>query len=474
MSDKFYITTTLPYINSDPHIGFAAEIIKADVIARYQRFLGKEVIFNTGTDEHGLKIYRQAKEKGLETQEFCDQASLKFKNLKKLFNLSYNNFIRTTNKDHKEAAQKFWQICLENGDIYKKKYALKYCVGCELEKTDSELENNRCPFHPKLDLENIEEENYFFRWSKYQDKLLEYYANNPNFVQPEFRFNEIKSFVNSGLRDFSISRLKEKMPWGVPVPFDDSQVMYVWFDALINYISTLGWPSDKTSFSEYWPGVQVAGKDNLKQQTAMWPAMLFSASLKPPKKVLIFGFLTKDGEKISKSSGNGVDLDKLVAKYGSEAIRYYLLSAISTYSDGDFSEDRLKEICNADLANSLGNLSSRLANLIEKENLKLNLKFDNKSQLVNEFKKLMDNYKLQEAISLLWREIDDINLYLTQKAPWKVENSEAKAIILKTASVKLINISPLIAIFLPEIGDKLVSQFTAVKIVKTEALFSRL
>jgi methionyl-tRNA synthetase len=473
MSDKFYITTTLPYINSEPHIGFAAEIIKADVIARYQRFLGKEVIFNTGTDEHGLKIYRQAQEKGLDTKEFCDKVSASFKSLQNLFNLSCNRFIRTTDKKHIEATQKFWQVCLENGDIYKKKYAVKYCVGCELEKTDSELEDNHCPFHPNLDLEIIEEENYFFRFSKYQDKLLQYYTDNPGFVQPEFKFNEIKSFVKRGLRDFSISRLKEKMPWGVPIPSDDSQVMYVWFDALINYISTLNWPKEE-EFTNFWPGVQVAGKDNLKQQTAMWPAMLFSASILPPKKVLIFGFLTNEGKKISKSMGNSLDLNYLVDKYGSSAIRYYLLSAISTFSDGDFSEDRLKKVCNADLANGLGNLSSRLANLIEKANLSLNLKFDDKSEVSNKFKKLMDNFELQEAISLLWQEVDVINLYLSQKAPWKEEDPEKKAHILKTASIKLINISPLIALFLPEIGEKLVSQFIADKITKQEALFLRL
>lgn len=473
MSNKFYITTTLPYINSEPHIGFAAEIIKADVIARYHRFLGKEVIFNTGTDEHGLKIHRKAQEKGLDTQVFCDQMSQSFKDLKELLNLSYDRFIRTTDKNHVEAAQKFWQICADNGDIYKKKYAVKYCVGCELEKTESELEDDRCPLHPNLELEIIEEENYFFRWSKYQDKLEAFYSKNSGFVQPGFRFNEIKSFVKSGLRDFSISRLREKMPWGVPVPGDNSQVMYVWFDALINYISTLGWPESQ-EFKDFWPGLQVAGKDNLKQQSAMWQAMLMSSGLKPSDKVLIFGFLTNEGQKISKSLGNSIDLKELISKYGSEAIRYYLLSAISTYNDGDFSESRLKEVYNADLANGLGNLSARLANLIEKEELSLKLEFNPKAEITLNFKRLMDEYKLQEAINFLWQEVDKINEYLSREAPWKETDKEKKALILKTAAIQLVNISDLISIFLPETGKKLFSQFKAEKIKKAESLFPRL
>ena len=220
MSNKFYITTTLPYVNADPHIGFAMEILLADVVARMRRELGDEVFFNTGTDEHGLKVCRKAEELGKETQIYCDDKSLEYKKLKTCLNLSYDNFIRTTDKQHIQAAQEFWKLCDKKGDIYKKLYKVKYCVGCELEKTESELENGCCPYHPDQKLEIIEEENYFFRFSKYQDKLLDLYKNNPDFVYPKKRLNEIAKFIEMGPVDFSISRLKSKMPWGVPVPDD--------------------------------------------------------------------------------------------------------------------------------------------------------------------------------------------------------------------------------------------------------------
>ncbi|MFA4831502.1 MAG: methionine--tRNA ligase, partial [Patescibacteria group bacterium] len=294
MSKSFYITTTLPYVNAKPHIGFALEIIQADVIARYHRLLGDEVLFNTGTDEHGLKIYRNAQEAGVDTQKYCDENAAQFDALKTALNLSYDKFIRTTDPRHEQAAQEMWRRCEANGDIYKKTYQVKYCVGCELEKTDSELADGRCPIHPNLELELIDEENYFFCFSKYQEQLLKLYADNPDFVIPKNRLEEIKNFAAAGLQDFSISRLKEKMPWGVLVPNDPDQVMYVWFDALTNYISTLGWPvsapdgvapGKPNDFERFWPGIQVAGKDNLRQQSAMWQAMLMSAGLEPSKQI---------------------------------------------------------------------------------------------------------------------------------------------------------------------------------------------
>ncbi len=362
MKDTFYITTTLPYVNSDPHIGFAAEIIKADIIARYQSQLGKEVFFNTGTDEHGLKIYRQAKEAGVDTQKYCDKYAAKFDNLKNALNLSYNKFIRTTESKHIAAVQEFWKRCDANGDIYKKNYSVKYCVGCELEKTESELVDGKCPLHPKQEIELVEEENYFFRFSKYQERLLKLYEDNSEFTVPAHRLNEIRNFVQGGLQDFSISRLAKKMPWGVPVPGDKEHVMYVWFDALTNYISTLGWPNDEDTFKKFWPVVQVAGKDNLRQQSAMWQAMLMSAGLPPSKQVLIFGFLTANGEKMSKSQGNVIDPFEVVEKYGADATRYYLVSEIQVFEDGDFSYEKFDIRYNADLANGLGNLVSRVSN----------------------------------------------------------------------------------------------------------------
>ncbi|HEX7586120.1 MAG TPA: methionine--tRNA ligase, partial [Patescibacteria group bacterium] len=300
MKKTFYITTTLPYVNAEPHIGFALEIIEADVQARFNRQIGNETFFNTGTDEHGLKIYRKAQELGVSPQEYVDQQAKHFLDLKKLLNLSFDNFIRTTDVRHIKAAQEFWCRCEANGDIYKKIYKVKYCVGCELEKSESDLIDGKCPVHPNLELEIIEEENYFFRFSKFQKTLLDLYKNNPDFVIPNFRFNEIKAFVERGLEDFSVSRLKDKMPWGIEVPNDPKHTMYVWFDALVNYVSAIGWPDETKKFNGWWPVVQFAGKDNLRQQSAMWQAMLMSAKIKPSKQIFINGFINVEGRKMSK------------------------------------------------------------------------------------------------------------------------------------------------------------------------------
>lgn len=357
--NTFYITTTLPYVNAEPHIGFALEIIEADAAARFHALKGEDVVFNTGTDEHGMKLYQKAQEKGMDTQAYVDEYAAKFHLLKDALNLSYTNFIRTTDGHHKAAAQEFWMRCFNNGDIYKKQYQIKYCVGCELEKTESELVDGKCPIHPTYTLELIDEENYFFRWSKYQQPLLDLYAKDPHFVQPAFRLKEITNFVASGLQDFSISRLKAKMPWGVQVPNDPDHVMYVWFDALVNYISTLGWPTNEANFAKCWPGDQVCGKDNLRQQSAMWQAMLMSAKLPNSKRIYVNGFVTVNGQKMSKSIGNVIDPIKLCAEYGTETVRYFLLREIPFGDDGDFSYERLRDRHNADLGNTFGNLVNR-------------------------------------------------------------------------------------------------------------------
>lgn len=366
MPRDYSITTTLPYVNADPHIGFALEIVQADALARLARMNGKQVTFNTGTDEHGIKIFRKAQEVGMDTQAYCDMYAEKFHGLKEALNLTYTNFVRTTDEHHKSAAQEFWRRCKTNGDIYKKQYSVKYCVGCELEKTDSELVEGRCPLHPKNEIELIEEENYFFAFSKYQQPLLDFYAANPNFVIPEGRYNEIKSFVEGGLQDFSISRLKEKMPWGVPVPDDADHVMYVWFDALVNYISTLGWPENTDAFNATWPAVQVAGKDNLRQQSAMWQAMLMSAKVAPSAQIFIHGYISVDGQKMSKSIGNVVNPYDLVQTYGTDAVRHYLLGALPSYNDGDFTTALFESWYMTQLANGIGNLTARTFTMIEK------------------------------------------------------------------------------------------------------------
>jgi len=434
MSEKFYITPTIPYVNAEPHIGFALEIVQTDVIARYQRLYGKKVFFNAGTDEHGLKIYRKALEEKKEPQDYVDEYAAKFDRLKGALNLSYDNFVRTTDAHHKKAAQEFWKRCDKNGDIYKKDYKIKYCVGCELEKTDSELEKDRCPVHPNQDLEIIEEENYFFKFSKYEDKLLKFYEKNPEFVVPEYRFTEIKNFVKKGLQDFSISRLKSKMPWGVDVPGDPKHVMYVWFDALVNYISSIGWP-EKEDFDGFWPGVQVAGKDNLRQQSAIWQAMLMSAGLPNTKQILIHGFLTKDGKKISKSLGNVVDPIALAKKYGTEAVRYYLLAKVHPFNDSDFTYKSFEEAYNADLANGLGNLVARILTMADKftegkvpkvdkdpdsHPLRTSNKLFTWKKAYEERKKYIERYEFHRAIEGVWKFIHTADKYIDENRPWEL------------------------------------------------------
>lgn len=267
LNKPFYITTTLPYVNGRPHLGYALEVVQADVLARVARESGSEVVFNIGTDEHGQKIYQKAVEAGVTPQAYCDGMVEAFREVRETLDVSYTHFIRTTDVSHVAAAQEFWKRCAANGDIYKKQYQTKYCVGCEMEKTDSDLDHGVCPDHPKMAIELVEEENYFFRFSKYQDALLELYAARPDFVFPANRLTEIRNFVSGGLRlRGRFSRLASKMPWGIPVPGDDGHVMYVWFDALVNYIATLGWPLDEANFLKFWPGIQIAGKDNLRRR----------------------------------------------------------------------------------------------------------------------------------------------------------------------------------------------------------------
>jgi methionyl-tRNA synthetase len=471
---NFYITTTLPYVNDNAHLGFALEIIQADVIARYYRQKNYQVFFNTGTDEHGLKIYRKAKESNLKPQEYCDQLAQQFKQLKKHLNLSYNSFVRTTDRNHIKAVQEFWQRCFEKKDIYKKDYQVKYCVGCELEKTESELVNNKCPIHPKQSLEIIKEENYFFRYSKYQKKLLAFYQKNFDFVLPKSRFNEIKKFTKQGLKDFSVSRLKEKMPWGIPVPNDDKHVIFVWFDALINYLSCLGWPEDKKKFNDFWPGFQVAGKDNLRQQSSMWQAMLLSAGLPLSKKIFIHGFITVNGQKMSKTLGNIIDPVKLVEKYSRDSVRYFLLREISSTEDGDFTFEKFEQRHNSDLAKGIGNLLARVIALSKKISQKP-IKLENsklKNQIIKsqkKYQKSLTEFNFSEALVAIWQIISFCDKHISQEKPWQKTKKQTETI--NDLVLALNEIAQLLKPFLPETSEKILKQL---KTKKSQPLFPRI
>lgn len=472
MARNFYITTTTPYVNADPHIGFALEILQADAIARYKRLCGYDVCFNWGTDEHGLKIYRKALEQHKDPKIYCDEFAPRFKKLISTLNLSSTNFIRTTDDYHVAAAQEFWTRCNKNGDIYKKNYRSKYCVGCELEKTDSELVNSRCPTHPSLELEIIEEVNYFFRFSNYQQKLLTMYDNNLDFVVPQTRFNELKSFVKAGLEDFSISRVKKKMPWGVPVPNDPEQVMYVWFDALVNYISTIGWPNDEKKFQTWWPVVQIAGKDNIRQQCAIWQAMLMSAGLPTSKQIFIHGFITSAGQRMSKTAGNVVSPFDLVEKYGLDPVRYYLLREIPPYDDGDYSDRRFKELYNADLANGLGNLVARVAKLASTLNFQLST-FNFTDLNTGAYKKALEEYRFNDALAAVWEKVKAADKHIDDNEPWKL-TGDALNKVLEHAINQIVEIATLLQPFLPDTAAKILVQFSEQPIQPQPPLFPRL
>ncbi|MEI7765329.1 MAG: methionine--tRNA ligase [bacterium] len=471
MAKSFYLTTTLPYVNAPLHMGHALEFVRADTIARYKKLQGFDVYFNTGTDEHGLKIFEKAKEQGKSAQEFVDAGFVIFKEQLKMFGVCEDiHFIRTTDKNHEVAAQEFWKRVNDNGYIYKKTYEAKYCVGCESEKTDSELVDGHCPDHPGLELKIINEENYFFKYSEFGDRLLKFYDEHPNFVIPEFRLNEIKNFVKSGLQDFSISRLKEKMPWGIPVPGDENQVMYVWFDALVNYISTLGWPASAQGYGEakpqsndlftkYWVNgnpTQYCGKDNTRFQSAMWQAMLMAADVPNSHQIIVNGFITGEGGvRMSKSLGNGVDPRDVVNEYGTDALRYFLLREISSFEDSPFTIERFKDAYNSGLANGLGNLSSRILTLSEKYLDKCpEIPEDS---IPKEFFDLLESFDLKKATDYVWEKISELDKIIQETQPFKVvkvDEEKGKEMI-KDLVLKLYTIARMLNPLMPETNIKL-------------------
>ncbi len=477
MSTKkyYYITTTLPYVNADPHIGFASEIIIADVLARYYKSLGEEVFFNTGTDEHGQKIYQNALDEGIDPKVYVDRYAREFQKLKELLNVNYSHFIRTTDAHHIRSAQELWRRVEKNGYVYKKEYSVKYCVGCELEKTDSELKEGRCEFHPNKELECIQEENYFFRFSAFGEKLLALYETYPDFVVPTKRLNEIRAFVQRGLQDFSISRKKEKMPWGIPVPGDKEHVMYVWFDALTNYISTLGWPDDQENFEKFWGtnenprAVQIAGKDNLRQQSAMWQAMLMAGNLPTSRKIGINGFISIDGQKMSKSLGNVISPLQMVEKFGGDGTRYLLLTKGYFGEDGDLSWEKMIEKYNADLANGLGNLVSRVITLSPKGIVFSQPQEEDETYIFEN----LENFEVNVVLEKIWKKVSDANKYIEVQKPWELKKTNPQKFeeVMKHLLGELFSIANSLVIFLPQTSQKI---FSMIETREKEILFSRI
>ncbi len=433
----FYLTTTLPYVNAPLHMGHALEFVRADAIARYKKLVGFDVYFNTGTDEHGIKIYQKATEAGMTAQAFVDAGFETFKKQLEMFGVTNDiHFIRTTDRVHEKLAQMFWNRVNENGFIYKKNYEAKYCVGCESEKTESELVDGFCPDHNGIPLQIINEENYFFKYSDFGEKLLKFYEQNSKFITPEFRMNEMKSFINGGLQDFSISRIESKMPWGIPVPGDNEQVMYVWFDALTNYISTFLKSSglsaedvnslddllNNEQFIKYWVNgtpTQYCGKDNTRFQSAMWQAMLMAANVPNSHQIVVNGFITADGGvKMSKTLGNGVDPHDIVNEYGTDALRYFLLREVSSFEDSPFTMERFKNAYNSGLANGLGNLSSRLLTLSEKY-LDACPEIPENS-IPQEFFDHLEIFDIKKATDYIWDKVQDLDKKIQNTEPFKV------------------------------------------------------
>ncbi len=468
---KYFVTTSIPYVNADPHIGFAMELLYADVLARRARQLGDDVIFSTGTDEHGGKIAEKAAEAGIEAKAFADQISKNFKDLCKLINSSNNRFIRTTDLGHEQRAQVIWKALSK--DIYKGKYIGWYCTGDEAFFSDSEVKANNgiCPAHNRP-YEKISEENYFFKLSQYEDRIAKVIESDELQIVPASRKNEILNVIKGGLEDISISRPKEKISWGIPVPGDNNQVMYVWFEALMNYITVLGYPENK-DFKEFWPAsTQVLGKDILRFHAAIWPGMLMSLGLKLPDQLYVHGFITVEGKKMSKSIGNVVHPNEIISKYGVDAFRYYFLRHIPSYDDGDFSWDRLEAAYNNELANDLGNALQRtIAMIIKYQDGKIGDLPDIGHDIAN-YEKAISECHFDVALNEIWEQVRGLNQYIDEEKPWKIakeKDTEHLREVLAYQVGSLLSIAKLLEPFMPETADKITSSLSSgvVKMAKT-------
>jgi methionyl-tRNA synthetase len=470
--EKYYITTAIDYVNAFPHLGHAMEKIQADALARYHRSVGEEVRFVSGTDENSLKNVQAAERAGKTVRELVDANAGVFRAMGEALELSYDDFIRTTEERHFTAAQKLWQACAK--DIYKKTYSGLYCVGCEEYYKTEDLENGLCPEHQKKP-ELVEEENYFFKLSAYQGKIKELIENGSILIVPRGRQNEVTSFIDSGVEDICISRSADRAKgWGIPVPNDPTQIMWVWFDALTNYISALGYGGDEALFEEWWQNnpwiTHVIGKGIVRFHAAYWIGMLLSAGLRAPSQIFVHGYITSEGQKMSKSLGNVVDPFALVKQYGSDAVRYFLLREIPSAEDGDFSVARFEDRYNADLAKGLGNFASRVVTIASKMDALSSRESGDVSEEAAKARErcgqAMREFKFNEALAAIWDLIGFCDRYIEKKQPWKTNDKTSVANLM----FALEDVGKLVEPFIPETSKKIARMINGEKMI----LFPRL
>jgi methionyl-tRNA synthetase len=458
---KYYVATSIPYVNADPHIGFAMELLYGDVLARAARLRGDDVLFSTGTDEHGGKIAEKAAELNVTPKEYADKISGRFADLAKLLNISNDRFIRTTDDGHEQRAKLIWKA-LEK-DIYKDKYVGWYCVGEEAFVTETEVKANNgvCPAHNRP-YDKIEEENHFFKLSKYTAQIKEAIETEKFLIVPETRRNEILAVLNDGLEDISISRPKDKISWGIPVPGDTKQVMYVWFEALLNYITVLGYPEHE-DFKQFWPAnVQIIGKDIIRFHAAIWPAILLALGVDLPKQLYVHGFVTSDGKKMSKTIGNVVAPADVVQKYGIDAFRYYFLRHIPSYNDGDFTWESFERAYNNELANELGNAVQRTAAMVQKYQQGLIGDIPPAKHDIAQYQAALQACRFDRALDEVWEQVRGLNQYIEEEKPWaiaKLGDEDHLREVLAYQASSLLEIADLLEPFLPDTAAKIRAVF---------------
>lgn len=476
MGKQYYITTAIAYVNGEPHIGHAQEYILADVFARYRRLQKKDVYFLTGTDEYGLKNYQKAKAENLDAKAFVDRQARKFIDLQQNLSISYDRFIRTTDADHKRVCQWLWNKALKAGDLYEKEYEGLYCIGCEAFKMPDELENGKCPLHGK-EPEKVKEKNWFFKLSKYAPEIAKRLKEKDLIIHPAHRTKETLNFLKKA-EDISVSRSKERLSWGVEVPNDAGQVMYVWFDALTNYLTGARRNAAKESIAKEdfarWPvDLQVVGKDIFRFHTVIWQAMLISTGFDVSKNILIHGFINVNGQKMSKSTGNYIEAKEYIKKYGADALRYYILRYIPTTEDGDFSQIGFKQVYISDLGNDLGNLVQRTLSMIKSNKINVSGFLDHVPELPLWYTDKVEGFDFAGALGDIWKMVAEANTLINKDKPWeliKKDPQKAKA-TLGTVYKFIVDIAYLLRPFLPDSAHKIEEQL---KTLSPQVIFPRI